>query len=207
MKIRLSKRRRDFGTEHRNLIDKEAGDNPTDVKPRNMQIALQTQKRVLDMGLQAARKMKTFQSQTYYNRSVNYSCQYDFIQQKPEEEEDEFNMDQFMDNVAVRVEEALQSNELINVFQDDFEMLGDKQERGGKKKVESVSSDPLPFSDIDYSKNKRVSCISFHPTKPYVLALSFVENLSFDDRAEISGKSYMNNCLVLNFEDTTIIQK
>lgn len=36
-------------------------------------------------------------------------------------------LDKFIDRVAYRVEEALQSNELINVFQDDFEMLGDEE--------------------------------------------------------------------------------
>jgi hypothetical protein len=36
-------------------------------------------------------------------------------------------LDKFIDKVAYRVEEALQSNELINVFQDDFEMLGSEE--------------------------------------------------------------------------------
>lgn len=34
-------------------------------------------------------------------------------------------LEKFVDRVAPYVEEALQSNEIINVFQDDFEMLGD----------------------------------------------------------------------------------
>jgi hypothetical protein len=37
-------------------------------------------------------------------------------------------LEKFVDKVAYRVEEALQSNEIINVFQDDFDMLGDKNE-------------------------------------------------------------------------------
>jgi len=59
MKVRLSKRRRDFGNEARNLIDKEAGENPTDVKQKNLNVLLH-KKRVLTMGLQASRKLKTF---------------------------------------------------------------------------------------------------------------------------------------------------
>lgn len=35
-------------------------------------------------------------------------------------------LDRFIDRVAYRVEEALQSNEIINVFQFDFEMLADE---------------------------------------------------------------------------------
>ena len=33
-------------------------------------------------------------------------------------------LEKFIEKVAPRVEEALESNELINVFQDDFSMLG-----------------------------------------------------------------------------------
>jgi hypothetical protein len=38
----------------------------------------------------------------------------------------EEKLDKFIDRVAFRIEEALQSNEIINVFQDDFEMLADE---------------------------------------------------------------------------------
>jgi hypothetical protein len=68
-----------------------------------------------------------------------------------------------------------------------------------------MTNDPLPFSDIDHSKYRQVSCVDFHPTKPYIIALSFIENLKFDDRAMISGKSYMSSVLVLNFADPAII--
>ena len=42
------------------------------------------------------------------------------FRQDPQMEE---KLDKFIDKVAFIVEEALQSNEIINVFQDDFEML------------------------------------------------------------------------------------
>ena len=38
-----------------------------------------------------------------------------------DDEQMEEKLDKFIDRVAFRVEEALQSNEIINVFQDDFE--------------------------------------------------------------------------------------
>jgi WD40 repeat protein len=112
-------------------------------------------------------------------------------------------METFFEKVAPLIEEALQSNELINVFQDDFEMLGDKKSRSDK--IANQSSEPLPFSDIDHGKNKSVSCIAFHPTKPHIVALSFLENISFDERAEVSGKSYDSSVLVLNFADHHIM--
>lgn len=47
-------------------------------------------------------------------------------------------LDKFIDRVAFRIEEALQSNEIINVFQDDFEMLGD-DEAANSGKVNTAS--------------------------------------------------------------------
>ena len=50
-------------------------------------------------------------------------------------------LEKFIDRVAFRVEEALQSNEIINVFQDDFEMLGDEEAaNGGKVNTTSMQS-------------------------------------------------------------------
>ena len=67
--------------------------------------------------------MKRFQSQTYYNRMVNAIVQYDpkdFISemQKISQQDTAISekLDKFIDRVAYRIEEALQSNELINVF-------------------------------------------------------------------------------------------
>lgn len=67
--------------------------------------------------------MKKFSSQTYYNRSVNFTWQYDpadFIDEMKPKDNDQTilnkKIETFIDTVALRVEEALQSNELINVF-------------------------------------------------------------------------------------------
>lgn len=113
-------------------------------------------------------------------------------------------LEKFIDRVAYRIEEALQSNELINVFQDDFEMLGD-EEAASSSKISTVNLLPRTFFEHDYCKNKRVSCIKFHPTKPFLVAMSMIENLSFDDRAEITGKSFDSHVLIMNFSDAHIV--
>lgn len=83
--------------------------------------------------------MKGLNTQTYFNRSVNACVQYqpsDFIDKIREASGsgDAVNekMDKFIDRVSFRIEEALQSNEIINVFQDDFEMLGDEETANSK---------------------------------------------------------------------------
>ena len=108
-------------------------------------------RKVLTIGLQAASQVKRIQTQTYFGRKVNKGCQYepkDFMDEEkkeskqtrrmpwdqPNEELDKkqaeeekkaqeavIRLEKFIDRVAPNVEAALQSNEMINVFQDDFE--------------------------------------------------------------------------------------
>jgi len=113
-------------------------------------------------------------------------------------------MDKFIDRVSFRVEEALQSNEIINVFQDDFEMLGNEEETGSKQ-ISSVNMVPRAFYEQEYCKEKVVSCIKFHPTKPHLVAMALVEDLDFNERTERMNKFNTNHVLILNFSDAHII--
>ena len=54
-----------------------------------------------------------------------------------------------------------------------------------------------------------MSCIAFHPTKHNILAVSFIEDISFDQRAEISGRSWETHVLIIKFtedQEVTIVQ-
>lgn len=61
------------------------------------------------------------------------------------------------------------------------------------------------YQEQEYCKNKRVSCIKFHPTKSHLVAMSLIENLKFDDRIEIMGKSFESHVVILNFSDAHLI--
>ena len=52
-------------------------------------------------------------------------------------------LEKFVDKVAYRIEEALQSNEIINVFQDDFDMLGDKNEAAASEQNANSTSESV----------------------------------------------------------------
>jgi hypothetical protein len=88
---------------------------------------------------------------------------------------------------------------------DDFEMLGQKELGDSGKSTSAGSFVPRPASDMDYAKHKTVSSVKFHPTKHFLVALAYVENLSFDQRAEISGRSFNSSILIYNFADPHII--
>ena len=209
----MTKQRREFGLENFSLIDKDAGDQTTDLKvnQKNNTMPLTTRKKVLEIGLQAANKMKDLETQTYFSRLVNKCVQYDpndFIKKMEEFSKADTHinekLDKFIDRVAYRVEEALQSNEIINVFQDDFEMLGDDYAVGNSQ-INTVNNLPRTFFEQEYCKGKMVSCIKFHPKKPFLVALSLVQNWTFDKRAEQMGQSFDSYVLILNFSDNHII--
>lgn len=111
-------------------------------------------------------------------------------------------LDRFIDKVAYRVEEALQSNEIINVFQDDFEMLGD-DEAGAGSKISITNEKLRQYHEKIYCEAKSVSCIKFNPHKKYLVGVALIERLSFEDRCEIMGKSFNSHVLILNFSDDT----
>ena len=84
-------------------------------------------------------------------------------------------------------------------------MLGDEEDSTTASKISTPNLvTRTPFFEHDYCKNKRVSCIKFHPTKNYLVAMSMIENLSFDDRAAITGKSFDSHVLITNFSDPHI---
>jgi hypothetical protein len=75
MKIRVSRPRREYGTDGHSFIERDAGESNMEIKITKL--GFFSKRKVLEMGLQAANKMKRFSSQTYYNRMVNAIVQYD----------------------------------------------------------------------------------------------------------------------------------
>ena len=72
-------------------------------------------------------------------------------------------------------------------------------------KVNTTTMQTRNYLDSDYCKGKRVTCIKFHPMRPYIVAMSMIDNMDFDTRAMVQGKSFDSQLLVLNFEDSDII--
>lgn len=60
-----------------------------------------------------------------------------------------------------RVEIALQQNEIMNVFFDDWKALAEDQEEG---KPGVYLKEYQLFTDVQYLKNRTISCVRWHPT-------------------------------------------
>lgn len=64
--------------------------------------------------------------------------------------------------VQTRCNEALQQNEVTNIFEDDFAFLGDDDSGTGNRK-ENTISEYQSFTDLQHSKGKAVSAIHWLP--------------------------------------------
>lgn len=82
------------------------------------------------------------------------------------------------------MEGALQSNETIDIFQNDFDVL---PEEAGNKETTELSNTIKETKNLFYlkSKGKKVSSIQFQPwlqgrKNPPIIAESFLENLTYN---------------------------
>jgi hypothetical protein len=77
----------------------------------------------LDMGFQAAAEMHDAQTQTEWRNKINKVMQYEAQTYTDEEETRVFNSEallNFLDHAEMRCRQALQGNEAIDLFKDEF---------------------------------------------------------------------------------------
>ena len=103
-------------------------------------------------------------------------------------------------NVEVKVEEAIQSNETIDVFHDEFEVLGDEQGEGGGN-LANMLNETRTFSNLDYTKNKVVSDIQWEPGKDSVIAASCTEKIDLEERVNRSGSHIAGSIVIWMFSE------
>jgi hypothetical protein len=79
IRMRISRPRKEFGVDGTNFIERDANDQCPELKSQSQSKNNNfiNKKKCLDIGLQAAYEMKTFSSQTYFNRTVNACTMYD----------------------------------------------------------------------------------------------------------------------------------
>jgi WD40 repeat protein len=58
------------------------------------------------------------------------------------------------------------------------------------------------FTDLKYSRGRLLACIDWHPKSKNVVAVSCIENRSFDERVEHSGVAVHAFTLIWNFSDS-----
>eukprot|EP00484_Ammonia_sp_Unknown_P022624 CAMPEP_0197023826 /NCGR_PEP_ID=MMETSP1384-20130603/4466_1 /TAXON_ID=29189 /ORGANISM="Ammonia sp." /LENGTH=1061 /DNA_ID=CAMNT_0042452103 /DNA_START=67 /DNA_END=3252 /DNA_ORIENTATION=+ len=122
--------------------------------------------------------------------------------QDADEHELNEKLEQFLEDVCNEFETMLTDNNLVNIFQDDFALFTDRdKELGLDTKTENIK-EMQNFVDLNWSRGKKISDIHWMPSnesKPNnIVAVSCIENMSFDERVDIMNKSRISTILLWN---------
>uniref|UniRef100_A0A4W4E163 WD repeat domain 63 n=1 Tax=Electrophorus electricus TaxID=8005 RepID=A0A4W4E163_ELEEL len=149
--------------------------------------------------VQAIPNTKSSSSQTLWKYPRNMCTQYEPRELEDEEKErllQSADLKNFLNSVSARFELAIQQNEIMDVFLDDWRALGDEENVLGGK-VDTHLKEYQSFTHTHYSTNKTISCLSWHPTVNGVIAVAVTENLSFEERINNSTRLLLNPSLIL----------
>ncbi|CAC5422765.1 WD repeat-containing protein 63 [Mytilus coruscus] len=153
----------------------------------------------LDKSTQAIPTLQEEGTQTDWKYPRNANTQYyprEFSNQEKEAILSSKNLPNFISDVTPRFKAALQQNEIMDVFFIDWLHLGDGDQSFGSK-ADNHLKEYQSFTDLQFSKEKRITCIQWHPTIKGVVAVSVAEKMTFDDRIDSAAKVIMTPSLIL----------
>uniref|UniRef100_A0A8D0VJV1 Dynein axonemal intermediate chain 3 n=1 Tax=Sus scrofa TaxID=9823 RepID=A0A8D0VJV1_PIG len=94
------------------------------------------------------------------------------------------------------VEIALQQNEIMNTFVDDWKSLAEEEGTFGDK-TDTHLKEYQSFTDLHNLAEKMITCICWHPVVCGLIAVSVAVRLSFEERVHFSGKLLLQPSLIL----------
>ncbi|NXS88761.1 WDR63 protein, partial [Erpornis zantholeuca] len=161
-----------------------------------------------DVGVQTVPKVRETSTQTKLTYPKNASTQYYTRLLSNEAKAETLSSErlkEFLRAVHIRMEIALQQNEIMDVFFDDWKALAEDEE-GGKPDVYLKAYQS--FTDVQYLKNRTISCVRWHPTIYGIIALSARKQPSYEEQVNLSNKSLLHQSviLVLSFFDPICLQ-
>lgn len=200
VKVSVKRVRREFGApanfSDRNVSDaKDAYIECTSYEDRSFDV----KKEELDMSTQAIPTVSEASTQTDWKYPRNANSQYyprEFSEKEKEAILNSKQLPSFVNDVTPRFKTALQQNEIMDVFYIDWLHLGDGDASFGSK-ADNHLKEYQSFTDLQFSKEKRITCIQWHPTVKGVVAVSVAEKMSFDDRIDSAAKVIMTPSLIL----------
>ncbi|XP_067157090.1 dynein axonemal intermediate chain 3 [Apteryx mantelli] len=152
-----------------------------------------------DVGAQIVPKVRENSTQTKWTYPKNAATQYfprEFSDEEKEESLSSEKLKEFITSVFLRMEIALQQNEIMNVFFDDWKALAeDESSYGGKSDV--YLKEYQSFTDLHYLKDRTISCVCWHPNIYGIIAESATERLSYEERVNLSGKLLLQKSVIL----------
>ncbi|XP_067845904.1 dynein axonemal intermediate chain 3 [Heptranchias perlo] len=158
-----------------------------------------------DFGVQAVSKLEENSTQTKWTYPRNACTQYASREFTMEEKDEFFKseaLNDFVNSVALRFESALQQNEIMDVFYDDWKGLSDEESVFGGK-ADCHLKEYQSFTDLHKSQGKRISDIEWHPTILGLVAVALVDIITMEDRMNLTNRSLRSHSYILfwNFTD------
>jgi len=201
MKVMITRPRLHFG---KPCKFSDSGENLHNCRPqKDPNYALH--RKELDIGVQAVREVLATACQTTWYRPVNKSTQYspgDFLPKDAGRGYDKVDeLTEFLSAVSVTVEEALQTNETVDIFQEEFAHLGE-EETGDVSKASPSLQEIRTFTDVGFTKGKRVEWIEWVPNSTDMLVASYCENLHFCDKLDMMSRAGNSSILIWSFQDS-----
>eukprot|EP00929_Paragymnodinium_shiwhaense_P121002 TRINITY_DN9310_c0_g1_i1.p1 TRINITY_DN9310_c0_g1~~TRINITY_DN9310_c0_g1_i1.p1 ORF type:complete len:989 (-),score=339.09 TRINITY_DN9310_c0_g1_i1:183-3149(-) len=201
MQVMITRPRAHFG---KTCKFSDSGENLHNCRPqKDPNYALQ--RKELEIGIQAVKDMRSSSCQTTWFRPVNKSTQYcpdHFLNDENNLGDDQVHaLTDFLSAVSVSVEEALQTNETVDIFQEEFAHLGE-DDSGATSKAHTNLREIRNFADVTYTKMKRIEWVEWVPNSTDMLACSCCENIPFNERLDGTGKATVSTILIWSFQDT-----
>ncbi|CAG5863543.1 unnamed protein product [Menidia menidia] len=132
-----------------------------------------------DCMIQAVPMLHSSSSQTEWKTQRNISTQYKPRELSTDEMESILNSESlknFIIKMTPRILHALQQEEIVNLFTDDWKALGTEAEAGDwSGQVSKGLVLHQAFTDQKYTKDKKISSINWHPTIQGVIAVALME--------------------------------
>ncbi|NXI18023.1 WDR63 protein, partial [Irena cyanogastra] len=150
-----------------------------------------------DVGVQMVPKLREASTQTKWTYPKNASTQYYPRQLSNEAKAESLSSEtlkKFLTAVHLRMEIALQQNEIMNVFFDDWKALAEDQE---ESEPDVYLKAYQSFTDVQYLKDRTISCVHWHPTIYGIIALSAREQPSCEEQVNLSNKSFLHQSVIL----------
>ncbi|NWX24368.1 WDR63 protein, partial [Aegotheles bennettii] len=152
-----------------------------------------------DLGIQVVPKVREAGTQTKWFYPKNAATQYFPRELSNEEKEESLTSEKlkdFLTSVHLRMEIALQQNEIMNPFFDDWKALAEDESSPGGKPDVSLKAYQT-FSDLCYLKDRTISCVCWHPTIYGIIAVSAREQLSSEEQFNLSDKSLLHQSVIV----------
>ncbi|XP_009422689.4 dynein axonemal intermediate chain 3 isoform X2 [Pan troglodytes] len=152
-----------------------------------------------DVGMQVIPQIKDISTQTKWTYPKNATTQYyprEFSEEEKETLKQSKPLVDFLNNASVSVEIALQQNEIMNTFIDDWKYLAEEEGTFGDK-TDTYLKEYQSFTDLHSPMEKMITCVSWHPTIYGLIAVSVAVRLSFEDRVHFSDKLLLQPSLIL----------